>query len=47
MQTYLNLPAADVRRRIAWNENDPNLLDMGLPGGMQVWWGSRGWLSGV
>lgn len=36
MQTYLGMPATDVRRRIAWNENDPNLLEMGLPGGMQV-----------
>ncbi|KAI7839807.1 hypothetical protein COHA_006605 [Chlorella ohadii] len=36
MNTYLGMPAADVRRRIEWNENDPNLLQMGLPGGMQV-----------
>ncbi|PRW33134.1 hypothetical protein C2E21_7942 [Chlorella sorokiniana] len=36
MNTYLGMPAAEVRRRIAWNENDPNLLEMGLPGGMQV-----------
>lgn len=50
MHTYLDLPAAETQRRIAWNANDPNLLQMGLPGGLQVHrlgWRARVGQSGV
>lgn len=36
MHTYLDLPVGETQRRIAWNVDDPNLLQMGLPGGLQV-----------
>lgn len=36
MHTYLGMPIADVEQRIRWNPDDPNLLQLNLPGGMQV-----------
>ena len=48
MQTYLGAGLEDTQQRIEWQLNDPNLLQMALPGGLQVggvrgprWWGSR------
>ena len=44
MQTYTGTPTADVQRRIEWNPNDPNLLQMTLPGGLEVGMaGGKGW----
>lgn len=36
MQTYTGTAAAEVQQRIDWDLNDPNLLEMALPGGMQI-----------
>lgn len=38
MQTYTGTSLAEVQRRIQWNIDDPNLLEMSLPGGLQVGW---------
>lgn len=36
MHTYLGMDAADVAQRIAWDVDDPNLLEMRLPNRVQV-----------
>ncbi|KAL4439759.1 hypothetical protein ABPG75_002760 [Micractinium tetrahymenae] len=36
METYTGNPAAEVQRRIQWSSDDPNLLQLSLPGGLQV-----------
>ena len=36
METYTGTATADVQRRIQWNPDDPNLLQMTLPGGLEV-----------
>lgn len=36
MQTYLGRPVSEVSQRILWNPDDPNLLQMNLPGGLEV-----------
>ncbi|KAL4419385.1 hypothetical protein ABPG77_002912 [Micractinium sp. CCAP 211/92] len=36
MKTYTGTPLAEVQQRIQWNSNDPNLLQLSLPGGLQV-----------
>ena len=38
MHTYLGQPVREVVQRIRWNPDDPNLLQMNLPGGIQVRW---------
>lgn len=36
METYTGTPLAEVQRRIQWSSDDPNQLQLTLPGGLQV-----------
>jgi hypothetical protein len=36
LETYTGTAAADLQRRIDWNPDDPNLLQLTLPGGLQA-----------